>query len=427
VSFSNGPSLARLVDGDRNICPACGHLKTTTFYRVANVPVHSVLLMQTREDAVTYPKGTINLALCPRCGFILNKAFDPSKMNYCARYEETQGFSGTFRAFHYKLAQALNERYQLNGKTVIEIGCGKGEFLTLLCETTGARGIGFDPSYIDERNSSDITRSIQFIKDFYSEKYGHYTGDLICCKMTLEHIHDVARFVKTANSCLTRCPQTVVFFQVPDVIRVLRDFAFWDIYYEHCSYFSPGSLARLFRACGLEPFRISSEYDGQYLMIEARAAGTHASDALTQERDLEMVCECVETFSKQIDARLSEWRKFVFAAASKGEKTVLWGGGSKAVAFLTTLGIEREIEFAVDINPHRQDTYLAGSGQRIVPPSFLASFRPDNVILMNEIYLNEVSKILADMGLSPRLLTCARLGELASAAESIGSCPGNAA
>jgi hypothetical protein len=27
----------------------------------------------------------------------------------------------------------------------------------------------------------------------------------------------------------------------------LKEVAFWDIYYEHCSYFSPGSLAATFR------------------------------------------------------------------------------------------------------------------------------------------------------------------------------------
>ena len=39
------------------------------------------------------------------------------------------------------------------------------------------------------------------------------------------------------------------------------------------------------------------------------------------------------------------------SAAGAGQQTVLWGGGSKAVAFLTTLGIGDEIAYAVDINP----------------------------------------------------------------------------
>ena len=36
-------------------------------------------------------------------------------------------------------------------------------------------------------------------------------------------------------------------FELPDSRRVFDEVAFWDIYYEHCSYFTPGSLARLFR------------------------------------------------------------------------------------------------------------------------------------------------------------------------------------
>ena len=40
----------------------------------------------------------------------------------------------------------LIRRYDLRGKEVIEIGCGKGEFLSLLCEVGDNRGVGFDPA-----------------------------------------------------------------------------------------------------------------------------------------------------------------------------------------------------------------------------------------------------------------------------------------
>lgn len=411
-------------------CPSCGGHDLTNFYRVDNVPVHSVLLMESREQALNYPTGTLDLAFCEACGFIFNMAFDPDVMEYCSRYEETQGYSETFRAFHRGLAERLNARHQLAGKTVIEIGCGKGEFLTLLCETTGARGVGFDPSYVPERNTSSAGLNIEFIKDFYSEKYGSYSADLVCCKMTLEHIPEVRKFVETVGASLAQAPQATIFFQLPDATKVLRDLAFWDVYYEHCSYFTAGSLARLFRRCGLEPFESRSEYDGQYVMIEAHAPGGKTPE-LEAERDLAAIRADVERFRAGIADRLSQWRGFARGAAARGEKTVLWGGGSKAVAFLTTLGIQSEIEFAVDINPHRQNTYLAGSGQRIVSPGFLTEYRPDNVILMNPVYLDEVRMSLSELGLFPRLFTCDSIApqrqtgrEMPAVAEPLGAATG---
>jgi hypothetical protein len=62
--------------------------------------------------------------------------------------------------------------------------------------------------------------------------------------MTLEHIAPTGDFVGAVRRAVGDDPQTVVFFQVPDVIRILKEQAFWDIYYEHCNYFSAGSLAR---------------------------------------------------------------------------------------------------------------------------------------------------------------------------------------
>jgi hypothetical protein len=34
-------------------------------------------------------------------------------------------------------------------------------------------------------------------------------------------------------------PTSPVLFELPDVLRVLEEVAFWDVYYEHCSYFTP--------------------------------------------------------------------------------------------------------------------------------------------------------------------------------------------
>ena len=80
---------------------------------------------------------------------------------------------------------------------------------------------------------------------------------------------------------------------------------------------------------------------------------------------------------------------------------MLWGSGSKAVSYLTTLGITDEIEYVVDINPHKRGKFLAGTGHEIVLPEFLVEYRPDAVIVMNPIYGDEIRKGLERLGLHP--------------------------
>ena len=94
------------------------------FYEFEGVPVHSVLLLPTRGDAMDCPRGDIALGFCRACGFISNVAFDPSLHEYSSRYEATQAFSPTFNAFAHRLATRLIDQYDLHGKDVIEIGCG---------------------------------------------------------------------------------------------------------------------------------------------------------------------------------------------------------------------------------------------------------------------------------------------------------------
>jgi hypothetical protein len=401
----------------------------SVFYEVKNVPVNSVLLVMSREEALNFQRGDITLAVCPACGFISNITFDKALTQYTARYEATQGYSPTFNKFHRALAQDLIDRYDLHGKDVIEIGCDKGDFITMLVEMGDNRGVGFDPAYVPDRHPSPAADRLTFIPDFYSEKYAEYHADFICCKMTLEHIPDVGDFASTVRRSIGDRPDTVVFFQIPNARYVLCDVAFWDIYYEHCSYFTKGSLARLFRRCGFDVRDLWTAYDDQYLMIEARSSpetefllrnsvstalpeaggqgsgGAEEKEIVGEESPAETL-DMVAYFVEHYEAKRDEWQRELARMKAAGQKVVLWGGGSKGVAFLTTLGQSLDdIAYAVDINPIKNGAFMAGTGQEIVAPSFLQEYRPDVVIIMNPVYRDEITRDLTTMGLSPDIRT----------------------
>lgn len=88
------------------------------------------------------------------------------------------------------------------------------------------------------------------------------------------------------------------------------------------------------------------------------------------------------------------------------------------MSFLTTLNIGDEVACAVDINPKKNGTFLAGGGHPVVTPDALKSLRPDLVILMNPIYQEEISEILKGMDMTPRIVPVDAMarGEVAAVA-----------
>ncbi len=388
-----------------NSCPACGAQSLRIFHEQHGAPVHSCLLLGDGDEARRFPRGSIRLGFCTACGFITNTAFDSGLHSYSNRYEETQGCSPRFRAFASELAARWIDRHGLRDRRILEIGCGKGEFLELMCELGGNQGIGIDPSYVPGRVSDGTGTGIRFIQDFYSERYAHLAGDAIICRHTLEHIHPVADFMRMLRRAIGARTDTIVLFELPDVLRVLEETAFWDVYYEHCSYFSVGSLARLFRATGFEVLDVTLAFDDQYLLIEARPSDVPAAGpSVPGEHDLEALTKAVDHFESTFATRTDEWRSQIVGAGRHHRRAVVWGSGSKGVAYLTTLGLSEEIEYVVDINPRKQGMFMAGSGHPIVAPEFLRDYRPDLVVVMNPIYTDEIKALLADLGLAPEVV-----------------------
>ncbi len=401
--------------------PICPESDVIPLIEMSGVPVHCNVLWPTREAAQNAPRGDIRLAFLSECGHTYNLAFDPSLMEYTQEYENSLHFSPHFQQYATALADGLVERYDLRDKDIVEIGAGKGDFLLMLCELRGNRGWGYDPSYVPEEGYT--APNVTFIQDFYTEKYIDQRADLIVCRHVLEHIEDPDAFIAQVRRAVGE-QQSVVFFEVPNALWTLRRGGIWDIIYEHCSYFSPSSLAYLFRKHGFEVLAVNEVFGGQFLTIEARpvdrpptadgrpqpeGAIVEAQAAVSGQRsaveeDLTALTNDAHAFAANYRAKRDEWQTRLAELAAAGRRGVIWGAGSKGVTFLNALSAGDEIAAVVDINPRKQGKYVAGTGQRIVAPAELADLRPDFVIIMNANYREEIGGMLAKVGVAAEIL-----------------------
>ncbi|MHA7829031.1 MAG: class I SAM-dependent methyltransferase [Roseovarius sp.] len=359
------------------------------------------MLLDTAEEALSYPQGELTLTLCRGCGFLFNSTFNATLVDYASTTEESQHFSGTFNRFASSLAAEITERQDLNGQLVLEIGCGKGDFLSDLVRRSGARAIGVDPGFIPERLKGDHHHMIRFLREYFDPSRIDETPDLIVCRHTLEHIPEVGRFMQDVVSVTREEGDVQIMFETPDVARVLTEGAFWDIYHEHCSYFTIGSHARLFRSVGLDVTQSYLGYDDQYIIQYAEPG---SGPSRPEEDDLATILSLCDSFPEKVAETRAYWTEKVRTAQQKGRKTAIWGGGSKGVAFLTTNGLRDEVTYVVDINVHKQGKFMPGTGHVVSAPEALRNDPPDLVVVMNPIYVTEVRQALADMALSPEVV-----------------------
>lgn len=383
-------------------CPACGGDALAEIYRLDAIPVQSCILLDSEAEARDFPRRPLVLKFCDDCGFVFNSVFDLDQVDYASTTEESQHFSGTFNRFAKELAAEVASLYDLKGKHTLEIGCGKGEFLQELALQTGTLGLGVDPGFIPERLPGADGRDIIFQREYFDPARITETPDFVVCRHTLEHIPEVGKFMADIATVIDGRQDVGIFFETPDVRRVLAEGAFWDLYYEHCSYFTLGSHARLFRRAGMDVTKLYLAYDDQYIIQYAAPAAGRSM--LPQEDDLDAVRALARDFPAKVAQIRAHWTDFVRSRHAAGKRVAIWGGGSKGVSFLTTNGLGPEVAQVIDINPFKQGRYLPGTGHLVSAPESLKAAPPDTVIVMNPIYLKEIGADLAAMGLSPELV-----------------------
>ncbi len=382
-------------------CPVCNATATSDIIQIQAVPVFSNVLRDSRESALKADRGDIDLVFCHECTHVYNAAFDARRVQYSPQYDTALDYSPTFQKYIHALARRLVRTYRLQAKDIIEIGCGQGAFLGLLAEMGPNRCIGFDPGYNPQRtDGADAPNPFTIVQDYYSEKYAAYRADFWALRQVLEHLKSPADFMAMVRRAAAGREDAVLFAEVPNAMFTLKEFGIWDLIYEHCSYFTALSLSRLLAGAGFKPLGLAEAFGGQYLCIEARpVTGIKQPVHVPRDQSREAVERVVGEFADNYRRTTSAWAGILDDARRSGTRAVVWGAGSKGVTFLNLMPCEGIIDYVIDINPHKQGLYIPGAGQQITSPDKLTDIRPQMVIVMNPMYMEEIHQMITRLPL----------------------------
>jgi len=349
----------------KSVCDACDSGNVYTVYTLPRIPAFQNKLFPTAAAAQSAPAARVDLTACSDCGFVFNAAFDNNLMEYDGDYQNAQDHSPTFQGYLDEVAGLILSAVK-NTDGIVEIGCGKGYFLEML-KSKGLHVKGFDPTY--EGSNPDIVKAY-----FGPETAAGLTADVIIMRHTLEHIESPYAFLRSLKDILK--PECRIFIEIPRVEWIAAHKAFWDIFHEHCNYFSEEFFRKIFaQRCEITPV-----FSDQYMMVNALIGDLVDSIPAGPQPD----------YSDLFTAEIVKHKAIV----EGGGRHYVWGAGAKGIAFANILDPDKtHIPVLIDINPRKQGHYISLTGHPCVAPESVdwrGLSGDDCLWIMNQRYKDEI-------------------------------------
>jgi 2-polyprenyl-3-methyl-5-hydroxy-6-metoxy-1,4-benzoquinol methylase len=352
-------------------CRVCGqNYFYETLLRYENMPAAAQYLPN--SELFGSDKGvSLEVCQCSGCGLV---QLSNNPVPYYREVIRATSFSEEMRKFRLSQFGSLIQKFSLNGKKIIEIGCGRGEYLSIMQQCgLDAYGLEHSPNSVAQCKNDGLKISKGFVENG-DYRIDNAPFDAFYMMNYLEHLADPNAVLR--GICNNVVDDAVGIIEVPNFDMILRRKLFSEFVGDHLCYFTRETLNTTLRLNGFE-------------IIECNVVWyDYIISAIVKKRE-KLNLSHFNDFQEKIKNEIQE-----YVARFKDKKVAIWGAGHQAFAVISLAELSDKIEFVIDSAVFKQGKYTPATHIPIVSPDNLKTNAIDAVIVMAAGYSNEVATIL---------------------------------
>jgi SAM-dependent methyltransferase len=369
-------------------CPLCNQLLTdNSFYNILDQPTNQNITYNSIYSALNCKKSDINLVVCDNCGLVFNSEFSDKNLDYSENYDNCNIYSKYYVDYlDNQINYLIKKNYYNNNSLIVEVGCGKGNYLDILADKLNQCSFfGFDTSYEGSLNVKE--KNIYFYKKYYPNKDIKLSPNIVICRHVIEHISSPILFLKSIRDSLNI--GSYLFLETPDFNWIINNNSLFDIFYEHCNYWTIPSLSNALAYASFKIIEYKTGYNGQYLWIIAQAVEKNNNIEINHNLDI------ILDFKNKFYYLYNKFSNIIINLYKLNKKIALWGAGAKGSSFVSLFDPSKQyINCLIDINPNKQNKYIGKTGHKIISPNDIKLNNINYIINLNSNYANEIKELL---------------------------------
>ncbi|SCY10473.1 Nucleoside-diphosphate-sugar epimerase [Lachnospiraceae bacterium XBB2008] len=337
---------------------------------------------------------TLKMCQCPKCGLI---QLSNEPVSYYRDVIRAGGGSSTMRTLRHEEYDRLLELMSRGGITqasIVEIGCGRGEFMHLWEDMPDMHGVDVTVTGIEhkqgsveEAQNSGLTVYEGFAEGDYEIPGGPYDGFVQF--NFLEHQPDPRDML----SCIGRNlkPGALGLVTVPSFEYVLENDGYYELLRDHLAYYTREALEALFIGCGYEVLetRIVNRDTWEIMVRFDGDTSRHVPKYTGGITDITCLSDNYRTISEDINSLISE-------SEAEGKRLAIWGASHQGFTLASSTGLGGRVEYIIDSAPFKQGRYAPASHIPIVPPAHYSTDPVDAILIVAPGYTAEIAGIIRE-------------------------------